>query len=363
MSAVTPPTIPSAPSVTPPPIPIPSAVIPPASGAPVYVPLPDAPPEKRKRRVGLVWAGVGLAFALSGYCNSPTRQMFSSRTATRTTPDVSRAEQRLAAKDYRAALVEAEAVLQDDDEDDDALRVKREAEQKIAELDALAARVRTAAQSGDVTEAARLLAEAQDLAPGDAVLSELSVLVRSATDAPPATASKPGTQTKVAGASPGSTAAAAAPPGRVAAPAVAAGATSSTAPPPPAAPVPPMPGGPPPPLGARGDEPEVRRVLDVYRRAVAARDFDLFRTVFPGLTADDEQRLRGNLGPGGPQPLVMRVEQLTIDGADAEARVVFIDPAPVRPRLSQILGLAKRDGTWQIVRLGPARRRPPRPPQ
>ena len=103
-------------------------------------------------------------------------------------------------------------------------------------------------------------------------------------------------------------------------------------------------------------------MLDVYRRAVAARDFDLFRTVFPGLTADDEQRIRGSLGPGGPQPLVMRVEQLTIDGDAAEARLVFFDPAPVRPRLSQTLELARRDGAWSIVRLGPPRRRP-RPPQ
>ncbi|MFN7977263.1 MAG: serine/threonine-protein kinase [Vicinamibacterales bacterium] len=359
-AAITPPPIPAAASVTPPPIPIPAAVMPPApppsSGAPAYVPVPDARPAKRRRRVGLAWAVIGLMFGISSFCNSPARQMFSSRTATRTTPDVSRAEQRLAAKDYRAALVEAEAVLKEDDEDDDALRVKREAEKQIAALEALAARVRTAAQSGDVTEAARLLAEAQELAPGDAVLSELSVLVRSATDAPPAVTTKSGVQSKVAAAGAGP-AAPAAMPSRVDPPVPAASA-AATAPPPPAVPAPPAPGGPPPPSVPRGDEPEVRRVLDVYRRAVAARDFNLFRTIFPALTPEDEQRLRVTLGPGGPQPLAMRVEQLTIDGTDAEARVVFIDPAPVRPRLSQILGLAKRDGAWQIVRLGPPLRRP-----
>jgi len=325
------PPIPGAPAAVTPPIPIPAAAFPPmappssgAAASPVTFPAEPAP---AKRRSGRGWIVFGLVMAALSYWNSPARRLTSSGDGPAV--DVSRAEQRLAAKDYRAALVEAEAVLKEDDEDDDARRVKRRAEEQLAALDALADRIRTAARAGDVTEAARLLAEAQDLAPGDALLTELSVVVRSATDAPPARATRPA-------------AAPARPPAAPVAPAV-------------DAPRPPPPGGPPAP---RGDEVEVRRVLDVYRRAVAARDFELFRTIFPSLTADDEQRLRGSLGPGGPQPLMMRVEQLTIDGATAEARLAFIDPAPTRPRLNQVLGLAKQDNAWVIVRLGPPRRRP-----
>jgi len=335
-STVVVPPIPAAPTAVTPPIPIPAAAVPPmappssgAATAPVAFPVE---PATAKRRSGRGWIVFGLVMAALSYWNSPARRLTSSGDGPGV--DVSRAEQRLAAKDYRAALVEAEAVLKEDDEDDDARRVKRQAEEQLAALDALADRIRTAARAGDVTEAARLLAEAQDLAPGDALLTELSVIVRSATDAPPARATRPA-------------ATPARPPAAPAAPAF-------------DAPRPPPPGGPPAP---RGDEVEVRRVLDVYRRAVAARDFELFRSIFPALTADDEQRLRASLGPGGPQPLMMRVEQLTIDGPTAEARLAFIDPAPARPRLNQVLGLARQDNAWVIVRLGPPRRRPVRPGQ
>lgn len=334
-STVVVPPIPATPAAVTPPIPIPAAAVPPmappssgAGTAPVAFPVE---PATAKRRSGRGWIVFGLVMAALSYWNSPARRQASSDDPV---VDVSRAEQRLAAKDYRAALVEAEAVLKEDDEDDDARRVKRQAEEQLAALDALADRIRTAARVGDVTEAARLLAEAQDLAPGDALLTELSVIVRSATDAPPARATRPAATPARPTAAP-------------AAPAI-------------DPPRPPPPGGPPAP---RGDEVEVRRVLDVYRRAVAARDFELFRSIFPALTADDEQRLRASLGPGGPQPLMMRVEQLTIDGPTAEARLAFIDPAPARPRLNQVLGLARQDNAWVIVRLGPPRRRPVRPGQ
>ena len=334
-STVVVPPIPATPAAVTPPIPIPAAAVPPmappssgAGTAPVAFPVE---PATAKRRSGRGWIVFGLVMAALSYWNSPARRQASSDDPV---VDVSRAEQRLAAKDYRAALVEAEAVLKEDDEDDDARRVKRQAEEQLAALDALADRIRTAARVGDVTEAARLLAEAQDLAPGDALLTELSVIVRSATDAPPARATRPAATPARPTAAP-------------AAPAI-------------DPPRPPPPGDPPAP---RGDEVEVRRVLDVYRRAVAARDFELFRSIFPALTADDEQRLRASLGPGGPQPLMMRVEQLTIDGPTAEARLAFIDPAPARPRLNQVLGLARQDNAWVIVRLGPPRRRPVRPGQ
>ena len=334
-STVVVPPIPATPAAVTPPIPIPAAAVPPmappssgAGTAPVAFPVE---PATAKRRSGRGWIVFGLVMAALSYWNSPARRQASSDDPV---VDVSRAEQRLAAKDYRAALVEAEAVLKEDDEDDDARRVKRQAEEQLAALDALADRIRAAARVGDVTEAARLLAEAQDLAPGDALLTELSVIVRSATDAPPARATRPAATPARPTAAP-------------AAPAI-------------DPPRPPPPGGPPAP---RGDEVEVRRVLDVYRRAVAARDFELFRSIFPALTADDEQRLRASLGPGGPQPLMMRVEQLTIDGPTAEARLAFIDPAPARPRLNQVLGLARQDNAWVIVRLGPPRRRPVRPGQ
>ena len=334
-STVVVPPIPATPAAVTPPIPIPAAAVPPmappssgAGTAPVAFPVE---PATAKRRSGRGWIVFGLVMAALSYWNSPARRQASSDDPV---VDVSRAEQRLAAKDYRAALVEAEAVLKEDDEDDDARRVKRQAEEQLAALDALADRIRTAARVGDVTEAARLLAEAQDLAPGYALLTDLSVIVRSATAAPPARATRPAATPARPTAAP-------------AAPAI-------------DPPRPPPPGGLPAP---RGDEVEVRRVLDVYRRAVAARDFELFRSIFPALTADDEQRLRASLGPGGPQPLMMRVEQLTIDGPIAEARLAFIDPAPARPRLNQVLGLARQDNAWVIVRLGPPRRRPVRPGQ
>ena len=322
---------------------------PPAAPAAPVGPAAGSGAADYDRGGGWKWVAFGLVIAASTYWNSPLRRMF--------TPDqdvdASRAEQRLDARDFRAALVEADAVLARDPDNADAMRVRNTARAQLGALETLASRVRSTVTAGDMPAATRALADAQALAPGDALVTELSVLVRSAA-APPATGNTAAAPARTAeGGAPTAVQGAVPPP---VPPAVAA---SGAAP----APVAPATDGPA--LTPPRADVEIRRVLDVYRRAVSARDFNLFRSIYPEMTADEEQRFRANLGPGAPQPLVMRVEQLAVTGDTAEARLVFLDPAPgrpARPPLAQFVGLGRRESGWVIVRVGPPRRRPqPRP--
>ncbi len=58
-----------------------------------------------------------------------------------------------------------------------------------------------------------------------------------------------------------------------------------------------------------------------------------------------------------------RAGQPAVDGPPPGGRVAFTAPPPARPRLNQVLGLARQDNAWVIVRLGPPRRWPDRPGQ
>ncbi len=310
--------------------------------------------------------------------------------------EVQRAQARLNARDYRAALAEASAALTHDPANAEAARVRTAAEAGLAKLDGLLATARESLAAGDSLAAARALASAQALAPGDAQVAELGARLSSVPAATaPASAAPAGTPPA---APPASTAAdtrqpAARPDPRAATPAQTSARPAPTAPlpaPPPApttaaAPIvtpvidPPQSAPPrvepaperrpapaePAPLPAaapaiparESDDSLVRRALDTYERAIEGKDVALFRSVRPTLSADEERRLRASFAQIDKQEIDMRVEQVTIAGDTAEARVARVDTVQTggrtqTSRSTQTIRLARRGAGWIIVELG-----------
>jgi serine/threonine protein kinase len=69
------------------------------------------------------------------------------------------------------------------------------------------------------------------------------------------------------------------------------------------------------------DEALVRGVLRTYERAIETKNVDLFRSVWPGLSAADESRLRASFGEIDSQQVDIMIENLRIEGRSATVRV------------------------------------------
>lgn len=363
------------------------AVPPPASATATTAAVPASP-----ARSWLVPAVAVAVLAVGGFWAMSSR---GAGGGTSVADEVQRAQARLSARDYRAALAEASAALTHDPTNAEAARVRTAAEAGLAKLDGLLATVRESLAAGDPVAAARALASAQALAPGDAQVAELGARLSTvpaatapattapatATPAPPETAAGPRTpavrpDTRVAAPAPGAarppvapapTAPAPAAPAIVATPAVTPAADPPASAPARAEPAPerraapaepaPLPAAAPAIAARESDETLVRRALDTYERAVESKDVALFRSVRPTLSADEERRLRASFAQIEKQDIEMRVEQVTISGDTAEARVARVDTVQTggraqTSRSTQTIRLARRGAGWIIVELG-----------
>lgn len=122
--------------------------------------------------------------------------------------------------------------------------------------------------------------------------------------------------------------------------------SSPVAPAPPAAPV-----------RAESDDAGVRRAIDTYKRAIESKDVALFRAVRPGLSADEERRLRASFDQVTRQQIEIRIENLAITGDTAVARLARRDVVEMGGRTQtsqseQTLRLARRGASWIIVEIG-----------
>jgi len=321
--------------------------------------------------------------------------------------EVTRAQARLNARDYRAALAEASAALAHDPANSEAARVKTAAEAGLARLDSLLTNARESLAANDPVAATRALASAQALAPGDAQVAELAAQIAQrapGTAAAAATTPAPAPATAPAATAPTPTPAPTRPTNTPAAPATtpgrdprpAAPVTASAPLPAPTAPVasaPPaaapvsVPTPPPTTEPARApetfsprassperrpdpapapaapaavresDDAQVRRALDTYVRAIEHKDIALFRSVRPSLSADEERRLRASFAQVEKQTIELKVDALAITGDTADAKVTRVDTVQAggraqTSRSNQTIRLARRGGTWVIVELG-----------
>jgi hypothetical protein len=296
--------------------------------------------------------------------------------------EVRRARVRFDARDYRAALAEASAALTHDPGNAEATRIRADAEARLADLERLLTAATTAIAASDSVAAAGLLAKAQDLAPGDARVAEVSARLRGLPEAarppaPPAPRPPAPPVDRPAG-RPAAAAPAESPPP---APTEAAPPASQPAPSPPVVTTPPplsppvstpvepappaveaptpAPSPPPvavPPTPRESDDAAIRRVIGIYERAIESKDLTLFRSVRPSLSADEERRLRAGFEQVDRQEIDIRIESIAVVGDTATVRLARQDVVQRGGRSqtaasSQTLRLARRGTGWIIVEL------------
>jgi ketosteroid isomerase-like protein len=98
----------------------------------------------------------------------------------------------------------------------------------------------------------------------------------------------------------------------------------------------------------------VRGVLRTYERAIETKSVDLFRSVRPGLSAAEENRLRASFNQIDSQQVDITVEDLRIEGRTATVRISRRDTIMSGGRRQnassrQTLRLEKAAGGWIIT--------------
>jgi hypothetical protein len=102
------------------------------------------------------------------------------------------------------------------------------------------------------------------------------------------------------------------------------------------------------------DEDAVRRLVTDYARAIQAKDLALFRTLKPGLSQAEEERLRRAFESVGAQKVTISVESLDLGAGQATVRVKRRDviDGSIVASFFQTLVLEKGRGGWLIREIG-----------
>jgi serine/threonine-protein kinase len=103
-----------------------------------------------------------------------------------------------------------------------------------------------------------------------------------------------------------------------------------------------------------GHEQAVRRLISEYGRALESRDLALFKSLKPGLSSDEEKRLKESFKAIQSQRVALTVDSVQIDGVRAVVRVSrqdTINGRAMKP-LQQTFRLAQKDGAWTIESIG-----------
>ena len=103
-----------------------------------------------------------------------------------------------------------------------------------------------------------------------------------------------------------------------------------------------------------GSEAEVQRVIAEYGRAMETRDLALYRTLKPGLSSEDEKRLREAFKAYKPQRVGITVDSVQVEGDRATVRATRQDVIDGRPTkaVSQTFRLVRVGATWRIQSIG-----------
>ena len=103
-----------------------------------------------------------------------------------------------------------------------------------------------------------------------------------------------------------------------------------------------------------GDEAAVRQLVASFGRAIEEKDLALYKKLRPGLTAEDERRLRDAFNNVSSQQVDYRVDAISIEGDKATLRVTRSGRVSGQtvPPVRQVLHLARSDTGWVIVEVG-----------
>jgi hypothetical protein len=102
---------------------------------------------------------------------------------------------------------------------------------------------------------------------------------------------------------------------------------------------------------------QIRGVIRTYERAIETKSVDLFRSVWPSLSAAEEARLRANFNQFDSQQVDITVESLRIEGRTATARLSRRDTVMSGGRRQtnnsqQTLRFEKTPAGWVITAIG-----------
>jgi serine/threonine protein kinase len=116
----------------------------------------------------------------------------------------------------------------------------------------------------------------------------------------------------------------------------------------------PTPSTPPATSPVESDEAQIRGVLRTYERAIETKSVDLFRSVRPGLSAAEENRLRAAFSQADSQQVDITVNDLRVEGRTATVRIARRDTLITGGRRQtnssrQTLLLEKAAGGWIIT--------------
>jgi hypothetical protein len=105
------------------------------------------------------------------------------------------------------------------------------------------------------------------------------------------------------------------------------------------------------------DEAVIRGIIRTYERAIETKNVDLFRSVWPGLSAAEEARLRDSFRQIDSQQVDITIEELRVDGRAATVRIMRRDTVVSGGRRQtessrQTLRLAKSASGWVITEIG-----------
>ena len=101
-------------------------------------------------------------------------------------------------------------------------------------------------------------------------------------------------------------------------------------------------------------EDDVRRVIDSYERAIETKDLELFRTVKPNLSGDEERRLQAAFSSTGSHEVAITILSLQIEGEKAVAQLARRDTleGSIISSFPQTLELVWVSGGWVIEGIG-----------
>ena len=299
----------------------------------------------------------------------------------------------LASKNYEGAVASADAVLAVAAGHPEATRIRDEARAALREVERLLEEAQRLLEDGNSRQAGEAVAAALQINPSDSMGLQLQVVLNAAaagraavvrqerpTTPPVAAPSTPAPQPAAAAEPPPDRPATDTPPAAVPVvppprapepkPAARPQVDSTPAAPLPAAPVVPAerpaPADPPdptpavplsPPAEAPDDRAVIRRVIATYELAIESQDVDLFRSVVPGLSAAEVERIRASFANLESQQVEITILAVDLQGDRALVRLartdtIVIGGTPQTQVSEQSITLARSADGWTITELG-----------
>ena len=105
---------------------------------------------------------------------------------------------------------------------------------------------------------------------------------------------------------------------------------------------------------AVNEEAQVRKLISDFARAIEEKDVDLYKTLRPALSADDERKLKSAFQNVRSQNVNLSVDSVKLDGATAVVRVTRTGKVngEAVPTTKQVFRLAKSATGWTIQDIG-----------